>query len=464
MHKDRIKEWIHQYGHEHKQYVLYWMQQSQRVEYNHALNYAIESANFLGLPVVVCFNITDGYLGANRRHYQFMLEGLKEVEEKLNLLGIGFIFRIGDPIHNIFNLCKGTAKLIMDRGYLKHQLKWRKNLIHKIWQEKLSIDVVEIESDVLIPVLNAYPKEAYGAYAIRSSLMRKLSTYLDYDGLKTVNHHYDLNIKSDLNLEKMDQILNKLQNDQSVQSFHLYQGGYHQALEYLDYFLNHYLYQYDKRSDPSLGIQSYLSMYLHFGQISVQEIIHKAQQWLQINESHRELYDGFIEQLVVRRELAYNYVVYNEGYDQYETMTEGWALKSLELHREDQREWVYRKEEIEQSQTHDIYFNAAMDEMRITGFMANYMRMYWAKKIMEWSINMKKAYETIIELNNKYFIDGRDANSYANIAWCFGKHDKPWIERKIFGKVRYMAASGLEKKFDIDGYVNKINKLKAKEV
>ncbi|HCZ23721.1 MAG TPA: deoxyribodipyrimidine photolyase, partial [Acholeplasmataceae bacterium] len=170
-----------------------------------------------------------------------------------------------------------------------------------------------------------------------------------------------------------------------------------------------------------------------------------------------ESFDQYVEQLLVRRELAFNYVTYQKGYDQFESMTEPWAYQTMTSHEHDFRPYLYTKEDYISFKTHDPYFNAAMKEMVLTGYMHNYMRMYWAKKIIEWSPNYVYAYEMIKSLNNTYFIDGRDANSYAGIAWCFGKHDRAWTERDIFGKLRYMNAGGLERKFDIQSYVSRMN-------
>jgi len=171
-------------------------------------------------------------------------------------------------------------------------------------------------------------------------------------------------------------------------------------------------------------------------------------------------FDAFVEQLIIRRELAFNYVYYLDGYDQFEHMTEPWAYMTMNAHDLDFKPDIYSFEQIELSQTHDPYFNAAMDEMRITGYMHNYMRMYWAKKIIEWSPSFGVSYRTIKELNNKYFIDGRDPNSYAGIAWCFGKHDRAWNEREIFGKLRYMNDKGLIRKFDMQSYISRIEQYK----
>ena len=161
--------------------------------------------------------------------------------------------------------------------------------------------------------------------------------------------------------------------------------------------------------------------------------------------------EAFLEELIVRRELAINFVVHERHYDSYGSLP-AWARKTLDEHRDDPRPHRYTRSELERADTHDRYWNAAMQEMLKTGYMHNYMRMYWGKKIIEWTNTPEYAYSTALYLNNKYFLDGRDANSYANVAWLFGLHDRGWPERDVFGKVRYMNDKGLQRKFDIDEY------------
>jgi len=162
-----------------------------------------------------------------------------------------------------------------------------------------------------------------------------------------------------------------------------------------------------------------------------------------------------LEELIVRRELAANFVYYHRDYDNFDCLPE-WAKQTLKDHRKDRRLYIYTRRQLEDAKTHDPYWNAAMQEMKYTGFMHNYMRMYWGKKILEWSSSPERAFRNTLAINNKYFLDGRDPNSYAGVAWIFGMHDRAWPERSIYGKVRCMMASGLERKCDIRGYVSKV--------
>jgi deoxyribodipyrimidine photo-lyase len=161
---------------------------------------------------------------------------------------------------------------------------------------------------------------------------------------------------------------------------------------------------------------------------------------------------AFLEELVVRRELAHNFLHYTKDYDSLDCVP-GWARATLDKHRSDPRPRLYDEAELEAGRTHDPYFNAAMREMRVTGYMHNHMRMYWGKKIIEYSESPEAAYAATLRLNNRHFLCGRGANAFANVAWVFGLHDRPWIERPVFGQVRYMNDRGLERKFDIGAYV-----------
>jgi deoxyribodipyrimidine photo-lyase len=222
------------------------------------------------------------------------------------------------------------------------------------------------------------------------------------------------------------------------------------AQEVLNDFISDNLNHYHDRNDPSLDFTSHLSKYIKYGFISPVQIIN------QVHASQKNNQDLFIEELVVRRELAINFCYYNEGYDQFDQMTYEWAYKTMKVHETDEREYLYTTEDYLSFNTHDPYFNAAMKEMVYFGYMHNYMRMYWAKKIIEWSYTYKEAFEISLFLNNTYFYDGNTPNGYAGVAWCFGKHDRAWTERKIFGKLRYMNSNGLKRKFDIETYVSHI--------
>ncbi|HUL20535.1 MAG TPA: deoxyribodipyrimidine photo-lyase [Thermodesulfobacteriota bacterium] len=432
-------------------YVLYWMQASQRAEYNHALEYAISKGNELHQPVIVFFGITDHFPEANERHYTFMLEGLSEVRQSLEKRGILMVILHKSPEMGAIQLAKGASLAVVDMGYLKIQKGWRSDAA-----AKMNCPLIQVESDVIVPVEETSPKEEYAAATIRSKIRRKLSHFLV--PLKQVEPAVDslfLNLNS-FDLSDVDEAISKLQIDRSVQRVSSLYGGTKEARKHLEVFLEGKLDQFPElRNDPTLDYLSYMSPYLHFGQISPLFIALRALETRSLGT------EAFLEELIVRRELSMNFVFYNEKYDSFEGVPE-WAKKTLNAHQKDKRQYTYTVEELESAKTHDPYWNAAQKEMVIKGKMHGYMRMYWGKKIIEWSKTPEEAYRITLYLNNKYELDGRDPNGFTGVAWCFGKHDRPWGERSIFGNVRYMNDKGLKRKFDADGYVKMMNKFDGK--
>jgi deoxyribodipyrimidine photo-lyase len=259
-----------------------------------------------------------------------------------------------------------------------------------------------------------------------------------------------------VNLDDVKGIITRLKIDGSVTPVDSFRGGASQAEQHLEGFIATKLKDYaERRSDPSLNLGSHMSPYLHFGQISPLYIALKVRQ---ARGQSKKAKDAYLEELVVRRELSMNFVQYNDTYDTFDALPQ-WAKDTLKAHQKDRREYVYNLEEWETARTHDPYWNAAQQEMVATGKMHNYMRMYWGKKILEWSKTPEEGYRIALYLNNKYELDGRDPNGFAGVAWCFGKHDRAWKERPVFGKVRYMNAAGLRRKFDIETYVRRVDSL-----
>ncbi|UJB69868.1 deoxyribodipyrimidine photo-lyase [Acaryochloris sp. 'Moss Beach'] len=431
-------------------YVLYWMQQSQRAEYNHALEYAVQRANDLQQPVVVCFGLMADYPGSNLRHYTFMLEGLQDTEQALIQRGIKFVMRYGNPDQIALELGKEASLVVCDRGYLRFQRQWRDNVA-----QSAPCQVVQVESEVVVPVETASVKANYAARTIRPRIHRHLDRFLiPFASTPVQQSSLNLDLKS-LDLSNIEAVLAQLPLDCSVPPVSsLFQGGTTRAKQILEQFLRKSFAIYtDHRNQPQTDDVSYMSQYLHFGQISP---LYLALQIQSMGNVPRDNVDTYIEELIVRRELAMNFTHYTPDYDAYSCLP-NWAQTTLDNHRHDPRIPCYSLEQLDESRTEDPYWNAAMAEMKHTGYMHNYMRMYWGKKIIEWTATPELAFQTALDLNNKYFIDGRDANSYTGVAWVFGVHDRGWRERPIFGTVRYMAASGLKRKCDIDGYIKKVN-------
>jgi deoxyribodipyrimidine photo-lyase len=433
-------------------YVLYWMQQSQRAEYNQALEYAIQQGNQLGQGIVVVFGLTASYPEANLRHFTFLLEGLRETQQALAKRGIRLVVRRGDPADVALSFAPQASLIVCDCGYLRHQKAWRQRVA-----EGAGRRVVQVESDVIVPVAVASDKAEYAARTIRPKIHRQLDDYLiDLKHTKVKRSSLNLAIKG-IELDKIESILKPMAIDRQVAPVSvLFQGGTSQAVKRFGQFIRRRLQFYDQHSNqPQTDDISQMSSYLHFGQISPLYLALKIQQAENANAGAKA---AFLEELIVRRELAVNFVEYTRNYDTYDCLP-NWAQKTLAEHQKDQRRVVYNQEQLEAADTHDPYWNAAMREMRYTGFMHNYMRMYWGKKILEWSRTPQEGFRTTLAINNKYFIDGRDPNSYTGVAWIYGVHDRAWSERPIFGKIRYMAASGLERKCDIAAYVAKVDTL-----
>lgn len=432
-------------------FVTYWMQSSQRLEYNQALGYAVEKANQLNQPLLIFFLINPNYPEAEYGHFKFMLQGLKELQEKTAAENINFYILKYSEIEDIKKITENSSLIVSEKVYLKHLRNWKQEAA-----EMLSIPFYLVESNLLCPVEEVSEKEEYAAYTIRKKINKIKDKYLKkYEREKLENKEKIELKKSNLEIvNDLDQFLNEFKSEKEISYEKYFIGGYNQAREKLNDFIDNKLKDYDeKRNIPHLNFQSDLSPYLHFGQISAQEVALKA-----LNaESNSE---DFLEELIVRRELAFNFVYYNQNYDKsLKAILYDWAYDSLMEHKDDEREYLYDYQELENAETHDKYWNAAQKEMVITGKMHNYMRMYWGKKILEWTSDPEQAFQWALKLNNKYSLDGRDANSYAGVGWIFSKHDRAWTERKIFGKVRYMNAAGLERKFDMEKYLKKIDKL-----
>lgn len=417
-------------------FVLYWMQQSQRAEWNHALEYAIIRANELNLPVAVVFGLMENYPEATEQHYTFMLQGLEETFQTLEKRGIGAFIGRGHPADVALEAGRDAALIVCDMGYLRHQAEWRARVA-----DEADCEVVEVESDVVVPVETASDHAEYMARTLRPKLLKRLDEFLQ--PLKEVKPRIYTDIHGFFQgLEPARPVFPNIGR---------FVGGTSAAKRRLKKFIAESLSVYEKHSNqPQTDDISMLSPYLHFGQISPLYIALEIQK--------HDPQSRFLEQLIVRRELAINFVWFTPDYDKFSCLPD-WAKLTLKNHAKDKRETIYSREELEQSRTHDPYWNAAMTEMRVTGFMHNSMRMYWGKKVLEWSPSPEEAFETLLAINNKHFLDGRDPNSYAGVSWAFGKHDTAWAERPIFGKTRYMNAAGLKRKCDIEGYVEKVKRL-----
>ena len=423
-------------------YVVYWMQASLRVHCNHALEYAKYQANKLKKPLIVYFGLTSEYPEANYRHYTFLVEGLQELEKSLDKMNIQLIVLYSSPEKGAVDIGQNASLMVTDMGYLENQRRWREYAAYH-----LNCPLIQVETNVIVPVETASPKEEYAAYTIRRKINHELEKFLVPLKNQKVSKS-SLNL--DFNSTTIDRILKKLKIDRGVDEAPYFHGGTNNAVKHLKYFIKNKLDGYaDLRSNPQEEYLSNMSPYLHFGMISP---LHIA---IEISHTDSPGRDAYLEELIIRRELSMNFTYYNPNYQIIECLPD-WAVKTLQEHENDPRPYQYTLEELENADTHDPYWNTAQKQMVYTGKMHGYMRMYWGKKILQWVQDPGEAYRITLHLNDKYELDGRDPNGYAGVAWCYGKHDRPWKEREIFGKIRYMNSKGLERKFNMDKYIDRV--------
>jgi deoxyribodipyrimidine photo-lyase len=431
--------------------VVYWMQRAERALDNPALDVAVEIANALDLPVLAYFSAISNFPHANLRHYVFLNQGLADIEEDMKQRQVGFVVR-RPPNNSLEALLAevNAAMVVGDENPCREPERWR-----RVLAGRLRIPYWTVDADVVVPS-GLFNKKMYALHIFKPRLYAELPNFL----VAQPNHrpHRELKQKLESFNVKDDVTEGWKKLDRSVGPVESFTGGTHAAVRRLKEFVNKDLGAYEKmRNHPEVDGTSRMSPYLHFGHISPITIA------LAVNKAHKDgkaskaACDSYIDELVGWRELAVNFVKYTENYDSFEC-AEPWAHKTLMEHARDKRETVYSVEELERSQTHDELWNAAQNQMLKFGWMHNYMRMYWAKKILEWSPNPAQAFDTCVTLNDRYFLDGRDPNGYAGIAWSIvGKFDRPWFDRPIFGTIRYMSGGSTGKKFNSKKYIQKMS-------
>jgi len=431
--------------------VVYWMSRDQRVRDNWALLYAQKKALEYQVPLRVIFCLVPRFLGARKQQYAFMTEGLRLVDRDLNRLHIPFHWLKGEPENEVPLFLNRIRAGLMATDFdpLRIKRQWKSGVCRK-----LNIPVAEVDTHNIIPCRIASEKQEYAAYTLRPKIHRKLYEFLEpFPELKPHPFSAEDNSVKQIPLEINSPDLKVSKTGRQTSFF---KSGEKQALSTLKRFIREKLDHYSRdRNDPTKDGISGLSTYLHFGQISAQKIAIEVME-TDVSDASKE---SFLEELIVRRELSDNFCCYNENYDSFNGFPQ-WARKTLNAHRSDPREYLYQWEQFENADTHDPLWNAAQMEMVKKGKMHGYMRMYWAKKILEWTPSVEAAMETAIALNDKYELDGRDPNGYTGIAWAIGGvHDRAWFERPVFGKVRYMSERGCRSKFDADQYIRQIESL-----
>jgi deoxyribodipyrimidine photo-lyase len=430
-------------------YVLYWMQMFKRTTHNHALNFAIREANERKLPLVVYEGLKYYYPWASDRIHTFILEGVEEKRIEFAKLGIKYLFYLQQdetsPKNTVAEIAKDACLIVTDDFPCfiipKH---------NQVISERAEIPVYAVDSNGIIP-MSRFDKEQYAAYTIRPRIKRMLPDYIKCEPDEKIIVRAD-NLQVSCPDTKVDNIENLVANcaiNHAVKPSNIYHGGSLNAHKRLQHFVKNIFPNYaETRNECSVDGSSRLSPYLHFGFLSVFEIVEAVEN----ADVPQESKEAFLEELIVRRELAYNFTKFNDKYNSLECLP-NWTQESMRKHANDTRERLYTVEQLENFKTHDEIWNAAQRELVETGGMHNYVRMLWGKNVIGWTKSYEEAFAILEDFNNKYALDGRNPNSYAGILWCFGKHDRPWFERNVFGTIRYMTSGSSGKKFNSKKYI-----------
>jgi deoxyribodipyrimidine photo-lyase len=437
-------------GREKQGPVVYWMSRDQRARDNWALLYAQHRAIRQGAPLAVLFCLVPDFLGACIRQYGFMLKGLRQVARDLRAKNIAFHLLPGRPESCIPRFVRKfrVSAVVTDFDPLRLKREWKMKLA-----ETTDIPLYEVDSHNIVPCWVASSKQEYGAYTLRPKIKKLLPFYLDeFPALKP----HPVRWPESAAPIPWDQLASTLRTDTSVPEITWLQPGEPAARQLLSRFVSGGLKRYvQDRNDPARSGQSNLSPYLHFGQLSAQ----RAALSITGASAPAAIKEAMLEELIVRRELADNFCHYTPSYDTFDAFP-AWAQKTLNAHRRDRREFIYARDVLEKGETHDPLWNAAQQEMVVRGKMHGYLRMYWGKKILEWTRSPEEALQFALYLNDRYELDGRDPNGYTGIAWSIGGvHDRAWSERPVFGKIRYMSYNGCRSKFNVGNYISDMQAL-----
>jgi len=426
--------------------VVYVMAREQRVYDNWALLYAQEQAKKRDVPLCVLFALGPMFASGTARHNAWMVGSLTDVQSHLQSLHIPFFIEAGawSEVIPTFVAKHDVGELVFDFNPLQPVRSWRDQVTAKV-----DCKVVEVDARNIVPVWHATDKLEYAAYTFRPRVTRKLG-----DFLTTIPKLKKQTLAWPGAVPEVD-----WKQVESYRSFAvdtpvptIYTPGETAGQAMLQDFVTNRLVGYsESRNDPNADGVSHVSPYLRWGNLSAQRVA------LTVRDSNapQEDKDAFLEELIVRRELADNFVYHTPDYDQV-SGAHAWAQKTITEHATDKREYLYSLEQFEHAQTHDDLWNAAQVQMVQEGKMHGFMRMYWAKKILEWTPDAQTAIDIALTLNDRYNLDGRDSNGVCGVMWAIcGVHDRAWNERPIFGKIRYMNYNGCKRKFDVKAYVAK---------
>jgi deoxyribodipyrimidine photo-lyase len=438
-------------------YVLYWAQMNRRADANHALSFAVDLANQSNLPVLVYEGLTCSYPFANDRFHTFLLEGVPDTERRLRELGIGYVFYLrrtrSDPNNSLYELAKDAAAVVTD-DYPTFVARSHNRSV----PSKLQIPYYAVDSSCIVP-MSRIEQQQYAAYAMRPKVNKLLSKYLKVLPQLRVARKFQGGphpLHTSVQRSSIPGLVASCEIDHGVKPSLSFRGGTVAAHRRLRRFLDLNLARYAReKNEPAAHASSNLSPYLHFGHISSLEVALAADEHA---EEHKLMAGEFLEELIVRRELAFNFARYASRFDSLSALP-AWARATLTKHDRDSRAYTYAREQFERGETHDPLWNAAQKELLLRGVIHGYYRMYWGKKIIEWTPIHQEALETMIAFHDRYALDGRDPNTYANILWCFGLHDRPFVDRPVFGQVRYMSYDGMKRKTDIAAYIREIDRL-----
>lgn len=425
--------------------VLYWMNRDMRLKDNWALLRAQELAKEHKTELVACYNLDPEFLGGTLRQLDFKIKALQELHADFEKYNIAFHILVDSDIKCVSDFIKKhkVGYLVTDFAPLRIQRQWLETLISK---SNIPIEVVDTYN--IVPIWEASEKKEFAAYTIRPKIQKKLKDFLtDFPKLSKQKERT-------IPFQKInfDSIFKKVKTDHEVKPVTWCTPGEKSAHKVLKKFIEHSDKYSEKRNDPVNDVQSQLSPYLHYGMIAPQRVAFEISKSDIKHDSKKD----FLEELIIRRELADNFCYYEKNYDNTKGFHD-YFKEELKRTAKVKREYIYTKKQFETAQTHDDLWNACQMQMIKTGKMHGYLRMYWAKMIYAWSKNVDEAMKTAIYLNDKYELDGRDPNGYTGIAWCIGGvHDRPWyVTNPVFGKLRYMSRGGMNKKFDTKAYIEK---------
>jgi deoxyribodipyrimidine photo-lyase len=425
------------------------MRWNRRAQANHALNFAVELANGLNLPVLAAEEVTCDYPYASDRLHAFALEGVPDLAKSLGKAGIGYAFHLNRRRGRtgVFDgLAADAAAIVTDD--------------HPLNGPDLETDqaAYAVDSSCVVPA-GLIEKRCYAAYSLRPKIHKLLPAYLKPvpEARPRVRFREGLpGGATEVRADDIPGLIAECEIDHGVAPSLSYRGGRSEAERALARFLDTRLHRYVReKNEPAARATSELSPYLHSGYISSLEV---ALAVLERSAQEKTASEEFLEELIVRRELAFNFARYARDPQDFAELPE-WARNTLSAHVRDPRDPLYSPEQFARAETHDHLWNAAQKELLLRGRIHGYYRMYWGKKILEWSAGPEQALATMLHLNDRYALDGQDPNSFANILWCLGLHDRPWPERPIFGTVRYMSREGMKRKTDVEAYLRAIDYL-----